>query len=304
MMTVPIETFVRQETLHARLARWTNRGVMALCYLAAIATLAALFAIFGYILYRGATSMSWSFFTKLPGPSDEVGGMRNCIAGTLVLIGMASVVGLPVGLLAGIYLAEYAKENVLNHGIRLVIDVLASVPSIIVGVAAYQLVVVPMKTNSAWAGACALGLMMCPIIARTTEDMLKLVPRSLREASIGLGGSKFQTLVKVVLPAAKGGIITGVMLAVARVAGETAPLLFTVLGSDQPVFSFGGSFPFVHADLMHAFPSLTVQIFKYATSAEPEWINEAWAGMLVLITLVLVLNAAVRWTSRRKHRAG
>jgi phosphate transport system permease protein len=142
--------------------------------------------------------------------------------------------------------------------------------------------------------------MMTPIIAKTTEEMLKLVPKALREASIGLGGSKTQTLRRVVIPAASGGIITGIMLAVARVAGETAPLLFTVLGSDLPIFSVDSKFPFFHADLNHAFPSLTVQIFKYAGSAEPDWNRQAWAGMLILIVLVLVLNILVRVASNRK----
>lgn len=294
-------TFTRRDNFHARLARITNRVVMTLCYVAAIGTILALFTIFGYIVCQGVSHLNLALFTKLPAPTDEVGGMRNSIAGTMVLIAMGSTVGIPVGLLAGIYLAEYARENLFNHGIRLVIDVLASVPSILVGVLAYQLVVVPMGHNSAWAGAVALGFMMCPIVARTTEDMLKLVPKNLREASIGLGGSKFQTLSKVILPAASAGIITGIMLAVARVAGETAPLLFTTVDSDQPVFSHSSSFPYF-MELNSNFPTLTAHIFKYATSGEPEWINEAWGGMLVLITIVLVLNLAVRFTSYRARK--
>jgi phosphate transport system permease protein len=226
--------------------------------------------------------------------------MLNCIAGTLVLIAMASCVGVPLGMLCGIYLAEYARDTWFDHGIRLIVDVLAGVPSIIVGVLGYELVVVPMRTFSAWAGAVTLAFIMCPIIARTTEEMLRLVPKALREASIGLGGSKFQTLTRVVIPAAASGIITGIMLAVARVAGETAPLLFTVLGSDLPVFSFGGGFPYFHAALTNPFPSLTVKIFQYATTAEPIWNRLSWAGMLVLIVMVLVLNICVRIASSRK----
>jgi phosphate transport system permease protein len=294
--------FGRSRTLHNRTARLVNRAIFLACYAAALATIAALFLIFGYILYRGFTSLNLALFTELPGPPDagRPTGLRNAIAGTLVLIAMASGIGVPLGMLCGIYLAEYARDTLFSHAIRLVVDVLAGVPSIIVGVLAYELVVVPMRTNSAWAGAVALGFMMCPIIARTTEEMLKLVPKALREASVGLGASKAQTLARVVLPAASGGIITGVMLAVARVAGETAPLLFTVLGSNLPIFSFDAKFPFAHADLNHAFPSLTVKIFEYATSPEQDWNRQAWAGMLILILLVLLLNLAVRYTSTRR----
>jgi phosphate transport system permease protein len=330
----PVEPgFTRSRSLHNTTSRIINRVMMIGCYAAALLTITALFVIFGYILYRGFTSLSFALFTQLPGPADGSRpiGMRNCIAGTLVLIAMASCVGVPLGMLCGIYLAEYAGDNWFSHFVRLVVDVLAGVPSIVVGVLAYEMVVAgwtpveygssgPMNALiavingfvsvrnyllpngfSAWAGAVALGFMMCPIIARTTEEMLKLVPKALREASVGLGGSKFQTLTRVVIPAASAGIITGIMLAVARVAGETAPLLFTVLGSDQPVFTFNGTFPFMHADLGHAFPSLTIQIFKYATSAEPVWNQQAWAGMLILIVMVLVLNICVRVASSRKH---
>jgi phosphate transport system permease protein len=159
----------------------------------------------------------------------------------------------------------------------------------------------PMHSFSAWAGAAALAFIMCPIVARTTEEMLKLVPKALREASTGLGASKFQTPARVVLPAASSGVVTGVMLAVARVAGETAPLIFTAGTSDQSVYSFDRHFPFVHADVNHSFPSLTVKIYEYATSADPVWNQLAWGGMLVLITMVLVLNICVRVASGRKR---
>ena len=326
--SIPPNSFARANSLHNAWTRTINRVAMVACCLCALLTITALFLIFGYILFRGVSSINLAFFTRLPAPSDAVGGMRNGIAGTLVLISMASVIGVPVGMLCGIYLAEYARENWFSHSLRLVVDVLAGVPSIIVGVLGYMMLVkgwTPLTYSdssvlnplislcnsvvwvrntlfpshaSAWAGAVALGFMMCPIIARTTEEMLKLVPKALREASIGMGASKTQTLTRVVLPAAASGIITGVMLAVARVAGETAPLLFTVLGYDQSIVSFNSSFPFVHVALSDRFPSLTLQIFKYATSAENEWINEAWAGMVVLIVIILVLNLAVRYVSR------
>ena len=291
----PDPGFTRSRSLSNTTARVVNRVVIIFCNLSALATITALALIFGYIIYKGAASLNLALFTQPP-----TKGLSTCIQGSLVLIAMASCIGVPLGMLCGIYLAEYASENTFSHGIRLVVDVLAGVPSIIVGLLGYELVVVPMRTNSAWAGALALGFMMCPIISKTTEEMLKLVPKALREASLGLGASKSQTLARVVIPAASGGIITGIMLAVARVAGETAPLLFTVLGSDLAVFSFNSNFPYFHADLNHAFPSLTVQIFKYATSAEPDWIRQAWAGMLILIVLVLVLNICVRVASNRK----
>jgi phosphate transport system permease protein len=324
--------FSRSRSLHNRAARIVNNLVVAGCYGAALLTMLALFLIFGYIVFRGASSLNWSLFTELPGPPNagRPTGLRNAIAGTLSLIAMASCIGVPLGMLCGIYLAEYARDNWFSHGIRLVVDVLAGVPSIIVGVLGYEMIVVawhPLAYDhsalvnalvwvvnqiiavrtavfpagfSAWAGMIALGFMMCPVIARTTEEMLKLVPKALREASTGLGASKFQTLVRVVIPAASAGIITGVMLAVARVAGETAPLLFTVLGSNQPVFGKTDSFPYI-MDLNHPFPSLTVKIYEYAGSAEEDWNRQAWAGMLILITMVLVLNITVRVISNRKR---
>ncbi len=324
--------FTRSHSLHNTGARIMNVVIKFLCCVSALATIAVLFMILGYILYRGMASMNLALFTALPGPpdADRPTGLRNAIEGTLILILMASCIGVPLGMLCGIYLAEYSGERPLgrfftrlagrftgvlaaplnllaengdewvNQFLRLVVDVLAGVPSIIVGLLGYELVVVPMHTSSAWAGAIVLGFMMCPIIARTTEEMLKLVPKALREASTGLGASKFQTLFRVVVPSASAGIITGVMLAVARVAGETAPLLFTVLGYDNEIVSVNSSFPFLHVELGHAFPSLTVKIYEYATSPEREWNRQAWAGMLILILLVLVLNVCVRWASTRK----
>jgi phosphate transport system permease protein len=289
-----------------RPARVVNALVIGFCWSAALLTIGALFYIFGYVVFKGITSVNLAFFTNLPAAADRTdGGMRNAIAGTGVLITMASCIGIPMGMLCGIFLSEYSRGGWYASFIRLVVDVLAGVPSIIVGVVVYELVVVHAKVGfSAWAGAAALGIMMCPIIARTTEEILKLVPQAYREASVGVGASRFQTLFRVVLPAARGGIITGIMLAVARVAGETAPLLFTALGSGQPIFSFGGGFPYVHAALDQAFPSLTVQIFQYATTSEQEWVRQAWAGMLVLIVLVSLLNLAVRFASRSRIRRG
>lgn len=285
-------------------ARIINLAVIAFCYASAIITIGALLYIFGYIFFKGVTSLNLNLFTQLPKPpNDPTGGLSNGIAGTLVLIVMASTVGIPIGMLCGIYLSEYSRNGWFPNSIRLIVDILAGVPSIIIGVLVYEFFVVRLHVGySAWAGALALGFMMCPIIARTTEEILKLVPQAYREASVGVGASRFQTLVRVVLPAARGGIITGIMLAVARVAGETAPLLFTVYGSDQRVFSFNYVFPFLHIDTNNAFPSLTVQIFNYIQSSEHEWKRQAWGGMLVLIVIITALNLAVRLASRNKIR--
>jgi phosphate transport system permease protein len=332
----PALDYARSRSLSNRTARFANIAVVSFCWFSALMTIAALFFIFGYIVFKGFSSLNLALFTKLPGvpleptdPNYVPTGLRNCIAGTMVLIGLASIGGVPIGMLCGIYLAEYARDNWFSHFIRLVVDVVAGVPSIIVGLLGYELAVVRwdpyvaaagqslsffqgfanvfIKMHnfvfpggfSAWAGAIALAFLMCPIIARTTEEMLKLVPKSLREASVGLGGSRYQTLFRVVIPTASSGIITGVMLAVARVAGETAPLLFTILGSNQEVFTSSKNFPYF-MDLRVAFPSLTIQIFKYSGSAEPEWKRQAWAGMLILIVIVLVLNICVRIASSRK----
>lgn len=275
-----------------RLARITNALAVTACTASAVFALSVLFLIFGFIVYRGVGGLSLNLFTKLPGPVGSPIGMENCIIGTLILIAISSAIGVPIGMLCGIYLAEYSRGGAFSHAVRLLVDVIAGTPSIIVGVLGYELIVVPTGHFSGWAGGAALAFLMCPIVARTTEDMLKLVPKTMREASIGLGGSKFQTLTRVVLPAARAGIITGLMLAVARVAGETAPLLFTALGNDQLVVNPN-----------QPFPSLTLEIFKYATSAEDEWRKQAWAGMLVLVTIIVLLSAAVRWsTSRRTLR--
>ncbi|MBI3831168.1 MAG: phosphate ABC transporter permease PstA, partial [Planctomycetes bacterium] len=207
----------------------------------------------------------------------------------VILVGIGSLVGIPVGVLTGIYLAEYAKKNHFNNGVRLVVDVLAGTPSIIVGVMAYEIVVKPLGHPSGWAGGVALGFLMCPVIAKTTEEMLKLVPGSYREGSLGLGASRYHTLLRVVLPAASAGIITGILLSIARVAGETAPLIFTALGNDSDVWNPN-----------KPMPALTLKIFQYATSAEQAWINQAWAGMLVLVFSVLIFSIGVRYVTRRR----
>jgi phosphate transport system permease protein len=253
-------------------------------------------AILGLVLTKlvqlGASGLSWEFFTRVPtGDLSDPGGMKHAIVGTLVLVAIASVIGVPMGVLTGVYLSEYGHERLLATPTRFIADVLAGVPSIVVGVLGYELLVVPLGGFNAWAGALALAFIMVPIVARTTEEMLRLVPSTYREASLALGASKSQTIMRVVLPAATGSIITGVMLALARIAGETAPLLFTVLGSR-----------FLTLDPSKPFPSLTVQIFTYATGPYEAQRRLAWAGILVLIGMLLVINLTMRLIAARMVR--
>jgi phosphate transport system permease protein len=234
------------------------------------------------------------------------GGMRNAIEGTAILVGFASLIGVPIGILAGIYLAEYEAGSRIAAPVRFFADVLAGVPSIVVGVLGYELLVVPagagwfsripyfsgIKGNNGYAGAMALAFIMIPLVARTTEEMLRLVPRSYREASIALGATKARTILRVVLPSVTGSVVTGVMLAIARIAGETAPLLFTAMGSRL-----------LERDLRRPFPSLTVQIYNYATDPYEAEKSRAWAGMLVLVGLVFILNLLIRYATRKSKPA-
>jgi phosphate transport system permease protein len=249
-----------------------------------------------YLLGKGFNYLSWDIFTELPIPPGMVGapgGLKNALVGTCLLVGLASAVGIPLGVLAGVYLSEFSAGSWLGAPVRFIADVLTGVPSIVVGILGYELVVVPMGNFNGYAGACALAFIMVPLVARTTEEMLRLVPLSYREASIALGATKSRTVLHVVLPAATGSIITGVMLAVARIAGETAPLLFTALGSRL-----------LSLDPSQPFPSLTVQVFTYATGPYRDEQNLAWAGMLILISLVFVLNLVLRLSAVHLQRNG
>lgn len=282
-----------------RFVRYVNVVFKALCVSSATLAIAFLALIFGYVLFKGFTSLSWEFFMQNPGAPGSPIGMKNCIIGTIMLVGMASCFGVPLGMLCGIYLSEYAKKTWYNDLVRLTVDVLAGTPSIIVGVLAYELVIAKSGDfpslglgNSGIGGAMALAFLMVPIISRTTEEMLRLVPDSYREASLAVGGAKYQTILKVVLPAAKSGIVTGIMLSVARVAGETAPLIFTAVGSDQDVY-----------DPFKPFPALTLKIFQYSQSSEDKWLEQAWAGMLVLIFMITMLSMALRYVTRVKKSA-
>jgi phosphate transport system permease protein len=270
--------------------------MQGLCVAFTLVILAILAFITFYLVVNGIRHLSWDIFTQLPippGMDGAPGGLKNALVGTGVLIALASAVGIPLGVLAGVYLSEYSDRSWLGAPTRFIADVLTGVPSIVVGILGYELVVVPMGRFNGFAGACALAFIMIPIVARTTEEMLRLVPNSYRDASIALGATKARTILHVVLPAATGSIITGIMLAIARVAGETAPLLFTALGSRL-----------LTLDPSQPFPSLTVQVFVYATGPYKEEQNLAWAGILILIGLIFVLNMALRFTVLHLQRKG
>jgi phosphate transport system permease protein len=245
----------------------------------------------GFVLFHlikvGASAVDWNFFTQLPKPVGEVGGgMANAIVGTLILLGLGSLIGVPIGVLGGVYLAEYGSEK-MNWWIRFGADILNGVPSIVWGIVAYALVVIPMKGFSAYAGGVALGFMMIPLIMRTTEEVLLLVPNGYREAALALGISRWKVIVRIVMNTAFKGIVTGVLLAAARIAGETAPLLFT---------AFGNRFWTHH--LSDPIATLPLQIFTYAISPYDDWHRQAWAGALVLILMVLTINVGVRALTR------
>ena len=253
-----------------------------------IVVLAPLFAIFAYLVYKGIGSINWAFLTQTPKPVGEAGGgMANAIVGSAVILAIASIIGVPLGIGAGIYLAEYGR-NRLGDAIRFTADVLNGVPSIVVGIVAYAIVVLSQRHFSALAGGVALAIMMIPTITRTTEEMLLLVPRSLREAAYGLGIPRWRTTLSITLRTATSGVITGVMLAFARVAGETAPLLFTAFGNQ-----------FWNVRINQPTAALPLQIFTYAISPYDEWHRQAWAGALVLIVLIVSAVAAVRVAVRR-----
>ena len=254
----------------------------------AFLAVAVLLLILGYIAWSGIDALSLSFLVETPKPVGEGGGIGNAILGTLVLIALASAIGLPLGIAAGVYLAEFGGGRFATV-VRFVADTLTGVPSIVVGVFVYTVVVVPMGGFSALAGGIALAIIMIPVVARTTEEMIRLVPASMREGALALGAPQWRVTTGVVLPAAASGIATGAMLAVARVSGETAPLLFTAL-----------NYRFFSTDVTRPIASLTVQIYKYAISPYDEWHAQAWAATLVLVALILAINVAVRFFTRKK----
>jgi phosphate transport system permease protein len=270
--------------------KWFNRLMLGLSSGAAGLGILMLALILGYTLAHGISALNLDFLTQAAKPVGEVGGgMRNEILGTLILVVLGALLALPVGLLAGIFLAEFASPRVAA-AVRFAADILAGVPSIVVGVFAYAIVVRPMHSYSASSAGVALAIIMIPVVARTAEEALRLVPNSMREAALALGITRWRSVVGVVIPGALTGIVTGAMLGVARIAGETAPLLFTALGSQ---FGFQG--------LLKPIGALPLQIYHYALSPYPDWQQQAWAGAFLLILLVLGISILVRWISRRRH---
>ena len=267
--------------------------MVALTCLAAAVAVVPLLVILAYLLKQGAGAVSLDFFTHMPKPVGETGGgMANAIVGTLMLIGIASAVGLPVGIGAGLYLAERRGTRLANL-VRFLADVLNGLPSIVMGIFAWQFLVRPFGHFSALAGGAAIGAMMIPLVTRTTEEMVRTVPQSLREAALALGYPRWRTSLQIVLRTALGGIVTGVLVAGARVAGETAPLLFTAFGNS-----------FWSTKLSQPIAALPLQIFSYAISPYDDWHAQAWAGALVLISLVLIISVIARVVTRGRHGGG
>ena len=266
-----------------------SAAASGLAFVSAVLVIAPLGLVFLYLLRSGANSINWSFFTELPKPVGVVGGgMVNANVGSFELLGLASLIGVPIGVLGGVYLAEYGSTRA-NSMLRFVADVLNGVPSIIWGVVVYGLVVLRFKSFSAYAGGLALGFIMIPLIMRTSEEVLLLVPAGYREASLALGIARWKTIVHIVMKTASKGIITGILLALARVAGETAPLLFTAFGNR-----------FWNHDLKEPIAALPLQIFTYAISPYDDWHRQAWAGALVLVVMIFFVNILVRFLTRER----
>jgi phosphate transport system permease protein len=275
-----------------RRRRVLNLIMLSLTGVAALVTVIPLLFIFFYLLRAGVTSLDPAFFTKIPAPvGEEGGGVGNGILGSILLMLLAGVIGLPIAVGAGIYLAEASAESRLGTTVRFIADVMNGIPSIVVGIFVWSWVVVSMGHFSMIAGGIALAIMLLPMVTRTTEEMVRLVPRELQEGGLALGVPRWRTTLGIVLPAARSGILTGVLVALARIAGETAPLLFTAFGN--PYWGFRPNEPIA---------ALPLQIFQYAISPYEEWHNLAWAGSLVLIALVLAMNLTARFLIRSPFR--
>ena len=281
--------------MHARRAdkhawrKTKNVLVSAATFLSAVAVVAPLALVFFHLVMNGASSVNWAFFTQLPKPVGVIGGgMVNAIVGSLELLALASAIGVPIGVLGGVYLAEYGSART-NSTLRFIADVLNGVPSITWGVVVYGLVVLRFKSFSGYAGGLALGLIMVPLILRTTEEVILLVPNGYREAALALGIARWKTIVHVVMKTASKGIITGILLALARIGGETAPLLFTAFGNR-----------FWNHDLAEPIAALPLQVFTYAISPYDDWHRQAWAGALVLVVGIFCVNVLVRILTRER----
>jgi phosphate transport system permease protein len=278
-------------TSNARRRKIVSRLFEVLCAAAVLVALVPLVLILFYVIKEGAGALNLAFFTQMPKPVGEAGGgMANAIVGTLILIGLAALFAVPVGCICGIHLAEYPGSK-FSSIVRFAADVLNGVPSIVVGIFAYGIVVLPVKRFSAIAGGVALGLLMIPIVVRTTEELLRLVPPGLREGALALGATRSRAVFTVIVPAALPGILTGILVALARVAGETAPLLFT---------SFNNSY--WSTSLTQPIASLTIQVYTYANSPYDDWHRQAWAGAFLLVMIILILSIIARLSVRRLER--
>jgi len=269
-----------------------SRLMISISIISLIIVIVPLILILYYTVSKGINYINWDFFTQMPKPvGEEGGGMANALVGTGILVGIGSALGIPIGVMAGIYLADKEKSWFAST-VRFLTEVMNGIPSIVVGVVAYILIVIPMKRFSALAGGIALGILMIPLITRTTEEMIRLVPHSFREAGLGLGIPRWKTTIFIVLPAALKGIFTGILLSIARAAGETAPLLFTALGNR-----------FWSVQLDQPIASMTVFIYDYAKAPFDDWNQQAWAASFVLIVLVLLLNILFRVVTRKRYAA-
>jgi phosphate transport system permease protein len=275
--------------VNAARRRMVNAAMSGFSFAAALLAIAPLVLILGFLVYQGASAVNLDFFRHLPKPVGEPGGgMANAIVGSVIMIGLAACVAVPLGILGGVYLAS-GRDPRLPWLVRFTADVLNGVPSIVFGIFAYTVLVLPMRRFSALAGGFALAFIMAPIVLRTTEEMIRLVPSTFREAGLGLGLPEWKVVLRIVLPSARAGIVTGIMVAMARIAGETAPLLFTALGNR-----------FWHQGLDQPMAALPLQIYAYAIAPYDDWHRQAWAGALVLITLVLITSLAARLAISRR----
>jgi phosphate transport system permease protein len=273
------------------LRKFKSDFMMTITVSATVITLIPLFLVLGYLLFKGATSLNWAFFTHMPAAVGEKGGgMANAIVGTLFVVGIACLIGVPIGIGAGLFLAEHRNHRFAD-AVRFSADVMMGVPSIVVGIFAYAVIVHPMGRFSTLAGSFALAIIMVPLVTRTTEEMIILVPHELREASLALGVPQWKTSLSVIVRTALSGIATGVILAIARIAGETAPLLFTAFGNH-----------FWTTSLVQPIATLPVQVYTYAISPFPDWQRQAWAGALTLTGIVLALELGVRWVTAGQAR--
>lgn len=277
--------------MHNRWRRFLSSAIVVLCGAAVLIALVPLALILFYVLSKGASSLSLAFFTQMPKPVGEMGGgMANAIVGSLMVVGLGAVFAIPIGVMSGVYASEYAGTRFAALA-RFAADTLNGVPSIVIGVFVYGIAVLPFRRFSALAGGIALGIMMIPLIMRTTEELLRLVPSALREGALALGATRARAVFTVVVPAALPGIMTGILLALARIAGETAPLLFTAFNNR-----------FFSTDVAQPISTLTVQVYTYAISPYEDWHRQAWAGALVLVAIVLSCSLLARLATARMER--